>query len=78
MDRIHPLRAFREQQDPPLSQDKLAGMLGVSRVAVTRWELGQRNIDAVLIPIIVEKTGIAPAVLRPDLARIMCGSEKRR
>jgi transcriptional regulator with XRE-family HTH domain len=34
-------RLLREQAG--LSQDELAGVLGVSRPAVTRWELGQRT-----------------------------------
>ena len=67
----HPLRAFRESREPPLSQEQLADFLGVSRVTVTRWELGTRRIDHEKLPSVAEKTGIAPAVLRPDLARLM-------
>ena len=68
---VHPLKRFREKQDPPLSQERLAGLLGVSRVTVTRWEGGARQIDQDLLAIVVRKTGIPAADLRPDLAKLM-------
>lgn len=71
MDRnIHPLKAYRERQSPPLSQDQLAALLGVSRVTITRWESGRRKLEGDLLPLVAEKTGIAPAELRPDLAEL--------
>lgn len=69
----HPLKAFRESQDPPLTQDELAARLGVTKAAVSRWETGRRSPDVELLSIIEEKTGIAPTVLRPDLAIAMAG-----
>lgn len=75
MDCIHPLKAFRERHDPPLSQGQLAKLLDVNRVDVTRWENGTRKPGVKTLPKIVEKTGIAPAALRPDLAEAMAGSE---
>jgi transcriptional regulator with XRE-family HTH domain len=68
---VHPLKTFRELQKPPLSQEQLADLLGVSRVAVTRWESGARKIDTELLPIVARKTGIPAAYLRPDLAKLM-------
>ena len=71
----HPLRTFRERHDPPLSQDDLAALLGVSRVTVTRWEAGSRKLDEELLPRVAEATGIAPADLRPDLAALLRPAE---
>jgi transcriptional regulator with XRE-family HTH domain len=69
MAKIHPLQAYREQQDPPLTQHQLADLLGVSVSAVSRWEAGKRKPDLEVLPMIQRKTGIAPAVLRPDFAK---------
>lgn len=66
-----PLKIFRETQVPPLTQDQLAALLGVSRATVNRWENGIRKIDEEKLPEVAEKTGIAPALLRPDLAKLM-------
>ena len=71
MDCTHPLKQFRERQSPPLTQDQLADLLGVSKASVSRWEAGIRRIDEELLPRVVEKTGIAPSELRPDLADLM-------
>jgi transcriptional regulator with XRE-family HTH domain len=68
MEGIHPLKAYREAQKPPLSQQGLAILLGVTRETISRWETGDRHIDLERLPAVSEKTGIAPAVLRPDLA----------
>lgn len=69
----HPLRAFRESQDPPLTQDDLAARLGVTKASVSRWETGERKPEVDLLSVIEEKTGIAPKILRPDLAGAMAG-----
>ena len=74
MENIHPLRAFREKQNPPLSQDQLADLLGVTRVTVWRWETGARQVDVELLPAVSEKTSIPAADLRPDLAALMRGA----
>lgn len=68
---IHPLRAFRKRQKPPLSQDDLAKVFGVSRVTVTRWESGARLMDPDYLQVVAERTGIPPAKLRPDLAQVL-------
>lgn len=71
MESIHPLKLYRERQDPPLSQERLAGLLDVSRVTVTRWESGARKMDGELVPKVSLVTGIPPAELRPDLAELL-------
>lgn len=63
----HPLKVYRENQTPKLSQAALAEKLGVARLTILRWEAGQRKIELSRIPTVSEKTGIAPKDLRPDL-----------
>jgi transcriptional regulator with XRE-family HTH domain len=70
MDHVHPLKAFREKQQPPLSQEDLAALFGVTKPTVSRWETGTRKIDRDLLEIVAGKTGIDPRELRPDLARL--------
>ena len=70
MESIHPLRAYRERHQPPLTQEQLAGQLGVSKASVSRWETGERKLELDLLPDISSKTGIPPAKLRPDLAEM--------
>jgi transcriptional regulator with XRE-family HTH domain len=67
----HPLRAFRSRQSPPLTQKQLGDILGVRRETVARWETEAQKIDAELLPLVSERTGITPSELRPDLARLM-------
>lgn len=67
----HPLKIFRRNQTPRLSQAGLAEKLGVARLTVLRWENDQRRIDASLLPTITEKTGIPAKELRPDLAELL-------
>lgn len=71
MERPHPLTAFRESHNPPLSQQQLAELLGVDRVTVTRWESGARKIDEDKLPAVAKCTGIRRSELRPDLAELM-------
>ena len=71
MESIHPLKIFRETQEPPLSQQELAELLGVKRETVNRWESGKRRIDEDRLPAVSEKTGIPKTRLRPDLAALM-------
>lgn len=70
MDDTHPLTAFRERHDPPLSQQELAGLVNVTRETVNRWESGARKIEEAKLPIVCEKTGIDWRELRPDLAKL--------
>lgn len=75
MSRIHPLKTFRERQVPPLTQDKLADQLGVSKASISRWETGARKVDEELLPMVSEITGISIAELRPDLAALLKDKE---
>jgi transcriptional regulator with XRE-family HTH domain len=71
MNRVHPLKEFRERQIPPLTQDQLADLLGVSKASVSRWESGARKVDQELLPKVSDRTGISPSELRPDIADLM-------
>jgi transcriptional regulator with XRE-family HTH domain len=71
MQPLHPLRQYRERQVPPLTQDQLAELLGVSKGTVSRWESGNRKVDDDLLPSVSEKTGISPSELRPDLVALL-------
>lgn len=68
MEGDHPLKKYREDQKPPLSQAELARQLGVARPTVNRWENGERQIDVDLVRGVSAKTGIPARDLRPDLA----------
>lgn len=67
MQAVSPLRTYRHNQKPKLSQEALADRLGVTRLTVTRWESGARKIDPDLVPVVAEKTGIPAKELRPDI-----------
>ena len=71
MAKLHPIQAFRERQNPPLSRNDLALILGVDRLTVHRWETGTRLPDLGLLPTITKKTGIPGYELRPDLAKLI-------
>lgn len=70
----HPLKTYREKHSPRLSRAELAEMLGVKRATVYRWENGRR-INEDFVPLVAEKTGIPPRVLRPDLVELIGGDE---
>jgi DNA-binding transcriptional regulator YdaS (Cro superfamily) len=63
----HPLVAYRESQQPPLSRAKLAEKIGVRRPTIFRWETGDRKIDESKLPDVIRVTGIPAKELRPDL-----------
>ena len=69
MDGTHPLKRYRDSRG--LTQDALAKELGVTSISVSRWETGARKIDDDLVVHVSEKTGIAAADLRPDLAILL-------
>lgn len=64
----NPLKSFRENHEPPMSQAGLAKLLGKSRPTVHRWENGERKIGLESLSTVSEKTGISKRELRPDLA----------
>lgn len=55
----HPLKTFRESQDPPWSQSRMAEALGVKRTTVWRWERGDRFPERELWPKIRDLTGLS-------------------
>jgi transcriptional regulator with XRE-family HTH domain len=65
----HPIEQWRAEKG--LSQRDLAKELGASAISVSRWERGERKIDARWLADLYRVTGIEPAVLRPDLARVL-------
>jgi transcriptional regulator with XRE-family HTH domain len=71
----HPLKAYRTKQNPRLSQGQLAGLLGVTRTTVARWETGARKVDKDLVPTVSAKTGIPAKEIRPDLAELFEGAQ---
>lgn len=75
MDFIHPLKTFRKQHAPPLSQGDLAAMLNVERETIARWESGKRRIGKDKLPDVAQATGIPARELRPDLAELMGSNE---
>lgn len=70
MQATHPIRAYRERQQPPISQGELGERIGVTRFTVGRWEDGGRP-DKDLLAKITEVTGVSARELRPDLAELM-------
>lgn len=68
MSRPHPIESYRVAA--ALSRRELGEKIGVSRVTIRRWEVGERLVDPDLLPRITELTGIPASVLRPDLAKL--------
>ena len=62
------LQTFRK--DNGLSQRECADRVDVERETWARWESGNRQIGDEHLPRVVELTGIAPDVLRPDKAQV--------
>lgn len=67
----HPLKSYRERQDPPLSQQALAEKLDVDRLTIHRWETNKRKPGLDHLPKITERTGIPARELRPDLVELL-------
>ena len=65
-----PLKRYRTETRG-ITQDALAKELGVHPLTISRWETGERKIDAARLAKISEVTGIAKRDLRPDLAEAM-------
>jgi ribosome-binding protein aMBF1 (putative translation factor) len=59
----NPLKAWRDRQNPKISQEKLAEMLGVKAMTVSRWERGGHLPNKKHWPEIEKATGIAPSEL---------------
>lgn len=66
----HPIRRFRLSRDPTITLADLADQVGTSKANLSRIENGHQEISEALLPKLADVTGIAPGVLRPDLARM--------
>lgn len=67
----NPLKDYRASQVPPLTQERLAEQMGVTRVCLSRWESGTRRMPAEVLWKFYQLTGIQPAQMRPDLEPIL-------
>lgn len=59
----NPLKAWRDRQTPKISQEKLAELVGVRAMTVSRWERGGHLPNKKHWPKIEEATGIAASHL---------------
>lgn len=75
---VHPVRAFRLRQDPPLKQEVLAKRVGTTKPNLSRIETGKQRVSEDLLPKLVAETGIPAAVLRPDLAKLFNSPRRKR
>lgn len=67
-DSMHPLRAYRLAQDPPLSQSELARRVGTTEATISRIEHGQHMVRRALLVRLVAVTGLSPAQICAGLA----------
>lgn len=67
---MHPIRAYRRAQIPPLRLEDLAGRVGTTKANLSRIEGGKRKPSEKLLRKLVAETGIPAAALRPDLANL--------
>lgn len=74
----HPVRAYRHSFEPPLSQEVLAGDVGITKPHLSRIETGKQRVSDDLLPKLVARTGIPARKLRPDLAKLFKPAAKRR
>ena len=59
----HPLKAFRENHDPPLSQIEAAKHFGVSQAAWSRYERGIDRPRKKIALKLIRETGVSVEVL---------------
>lgn len=67
-DSIHPVRAYRKAQEPPLPLHALAGDIGVTKATLSRIETGDMPLSIELAKKLSARTGIPMSRLLPDLA----------
>lgn len=66
-DSVHPIRAYRKSQHPPIPLETLAGDVGVTKATLSRIETGALALSDKLALRLARRTGISMQVLRPDL-----------
>lgn len=57
------VRRARKEAEPPLSQERLGELLGVSRGTVTDYEAGRRAMSLDYLPVLVDRLRIEPEAL---------------
>lgn len=67
---VHPVRAYRLGQKPPVTLENLAGRVGTTKTTLSRIETGKQPVTDVMLPRLVAETGIPADKLRPDLAKL--------
>lgn len=67
---VHPVRAYRLSQSPPVKLRELAKRLGTTTANLSRIETGKQAVSDVLLVKLVAETGISARVFRPDLAAL--------
>lgn len=77
MDRIHPLRAWRLAQTPPVTLEVLAGRLGTTKASLSRIENGKQVCGFDLVKKVVTETGISARLLRGDIAPLFFRSARK-
>jgi transcriptional regulator with XRE-family HTH domain len=65
---MHPFALYRKRQEPPMTQAELGRKLGVTRAMISLIESSKRRMSVDLMISASVRTGIPPALLRPDLA----------
>lgn len=61
VDFVHPMRAFRLRQEPPLSQATLAELAETSEATICRIENGQPYVRQPLLKRLMKITGLPAA-----------------
>lgn len=69
----HPIRKFRKAQQPPMTLDDLAALVGVTPATLSRVETGAMALSVDLAKKVAINTGIPMATLCPDLASMFEG-----
>lgn len=75
---VHPVRAFRLRQNPPVTLEDLAGRIGTTKANLSRIETGKQTLSDQLLAKVVTETGISARLLRPDLAKLFGVDRARR
>lgn len=67
---LHPIRAWRQQQEPPVTLEKLATEIESTDATLSRIENGKLELTTDLAARISAYTGIPMRTLCPDIAKL--------
>lgn len=73
-DSLHPVRAYRLSQDPPVTLQALASDVGITKASLSRIETGKLALSQKVGEKLSRRTGIPLAILLPDLAKLFDGA----